>query len=232
MPPATGLPALLTDASLPRRAFLGRVALTGASLLGLSALAACNDDANITGFRVDATLDFASDTGVLNYLYLLEQVEAEFSRLATASGASDLTAADRTVLAEVRDHELVHRDVLRAWLGADAIAAVSVQFPPAIFASRSALLSAARDLEDLVTEAYIGAAPRLTYAANVAFVAKIASVEARHAAVMGDMLSPGTTAFATDTVISEGLERSLDVRDVLAAVSPLLARTVEVRNLA
>lgn len=216
---------------LPRRAFIGRVALTGASLFGLSALAACTDDANITGFSTDVTIDFASDTGVLNYLYLLEQIESDFALLATASTASDLTTADRTVLSELRDHELVHRDLLRATLGGDAIRAVSVQFPPSAFSTRSGLLGLAKTLEDVVADAYIGAAARLTSAANLSLVAKIASVEARHASVMSDLLSPGTAAFANDTV-TDGLERSLDVREVLTEVSPLLVSTVNVLNLA
>lgn len=232
MPRANGLPALLTSTSLPRRAFIGRVAVTGVSLLGLSVLAACNRDANITGFAVDASLDFANDSGVLNYLYLLEQVEVEFSRLAVASTATDLTAADRIVLGDLRDHELVHRDVLRASLGGSVIGDMGVHFPAGVFASRSALFAAARDLEDLVAEAYIGAALRLTDPANLALASKIASVEARHAAVMGDLTSPGTTAFASDAVIANGLEDSRDVRDVLAGIAPLLSKTVDARNLA
>jgi hypothetical protein len=71
------------------------------------------------------------------------------------------------------------------------------------FTDRAAVLAAARALEALGVAAYNGAVQYLTTPANVLALAKIVSVEARHAATIIDLLEPRTASFspsATDDV--------------------------------
>ncbi len=64
------------------------------------------------------TVDLGSgDVGILNYAYALEQLEAAFYTQVIATPYSGITDAERTLLTEIRDHEIIHRDFFKAALG-------------------------------------------------------------------------------------------------------------------
>ena len=49
------------------------------------------------------------DTGLLNLLYLLEQLEAAFYQKVLDALPADLQAGDKEALTALRDHEVIHR---------------------------------------------------------------------------------------------------------------------------
>lgn len=187
-----------------RRTFLRLVGLGGALALLPGFVVACESEettAPIDGFpgSGDAlVIDFSQgDVALLQYALVLEQIEADFySRVVSAFSTSSITTAEQAILTEIRNHEVAHREFLRGTLGADGAFTITTTFTGVDFTDRAAALGAARSLEDLGVAAYNGAVQYLTSPANILFLAKIVSVEARHAAVIRDLLDPRAITFA------------------------------------
>ena len=108
------------------------------------------------------------DTGILNYAYALEQLEAAFYTQVVASFYAGATANEQTILTDIRNHEVIHRDFLKAALGTSAIADLQVDFTSINFADRASVLGAAKTFEDLGVSAYNGAGQLLTDAGQPA----------------------------------------------------------------
>ena len=220
-----------------RRDFLRVAGLGG---LGL-ALAACADAAAssvlgpsapqgprlATGPDDPVVLDFATDFGVLNYAYALEQLEAAFYIQVVSTGAfgSIFSASEQIVLTDLRDHEVAHRDFFMAALGANAIGGLTPDFSAVDFTDRESVLMTARTFEDLGVGAYNGAAKYLRNAAYLTVAGKIVSVEARHASAIRDILEPRSGAFAPNA-----FDPAMTPASVLAAADPFISNPVSVIN--
>lgn len=187
-----------------RRDILKVMAMGGAVVLLPTALAACsNDDENTitgpgSGTGSTITIDFAKgDIAVLQFAYALEQLEADFyTRVVNAFGSSNLSAAEKAVLTDIKYHEVLHREFFKAALGATNGFTVTPTYGNLNFNDRTAVLTAARTFEDLGVGAYNGAGQYLTSVDNLVLAGKIVSVEARHAAVIRDLLNPKSGDFA------------------------------------
>jgi rubrerythrin len=168
--------------------------LGGALVLLPGVLASCSDSDYLTAPASGdtVTIDFAGgDVAVLQLAFALEQLEADFyTRVVDSFGSSNIPAAEQTVLARVRNHEVIHRDFLGTVLGADGGFALTTIYRGVNFRDRASVLATATTLEDLGVAAYNGAALRLTSVDNLLVAAKIASVEARHASAIRDLLRP------------------------------------------
>jgi rubrerythrin len=191
-------------AASSRREFLRLVGLGGAIALLPGFAIACGSDA-VTGPSNDVPasgnpllIDFAQgDVAILQFALVLEQLEAEFySRVVSAFSTSNIAASEQAVLTEIRNHELAHREFLTATLGGDAGFTSTATFRGLNFSDRTTVLAAAKLLEDLGVAAYNGLAQYLTGTDNLLALAKIVSVEARHASTIRDLIEPRTTAFA------------------------------------
>lgn len=199
--------------------------------MGVVLIAGCDDDDGPTGPRT-ATLG-SGDTGVLNYAYALEQLEAAFYTRVVASPYSSMPSTELTILTDIRDHEIVHREFLKAALGANAIGSLQVDFTSVNFSSRSSVLGTAKVFEDLGVGAYNGAGKLLTDAGLLLIAGKIVSVEARHAATIRDLLNPMSTDFAGDDVVTvaTGLDRALTPTEVLTAADPFIVNGIRAGSL-
>lgn len=223
-----------------RRNFLVKAGLATASAAVLftgctsDLIESTTDVANPASARTAAVnVDLGSgDVAVLNYAYLLEQLEAAFYIQAAASQRflNNLTASDRRFFVDVRNHEIVHRDFFKAALGANAIPEVSFNFSAINFSNRNQVLQYASTFEDLGVAAYNGAGKFLQTPDFVTLAGKIVSIEARHAAYFREILGyympssmNGPTSFAGDDLIDEnGLERALLPAQVLEAAKPFI----------
>lgn len=216
-----------------RRTFFKLLGATGVALSIPTILTACgNGDDNITQPGGSVTLDFSSDVGVLNYAYALEQLEAAFYSQAVSTPAGDLMGDDLSILSDIRDHEIAHREFFKAALGSSAIGALEVDFSTVDFDSRASVLGTAKAFEDLGVSAYNGAGKLLTDPALLLEAGKIVSVEARHAAAIRDLLNPGSSDFAGgDVVDSSGLGKARDPNTVLSTAAPFVRTTINVQNL-
>ena len=222
-----------------RRDFLRAAGLGGAAL----ALAACGHDALVpTAPAVNLSkndnphgkddeshgavvLNFKNDFGVLNYAYVLEQLEAAFYITALAQPYAGMTTQEMRVLTDVRDHEIAHRDFFRAALGDNAIKDVVPDFGAVDFGSRASVLQTARTFEDLGVAAYNGAAKYIENTTYLVIAGKIVSVEARHASAIRDLLAPKTGAFAP-----KAFDDAFEPADVLAAADPFIETKIVLVN--
>ena len=217
-----------------RRRFLSVLAMGGSVLMLPAVFAACDDDSN--GFtdpgpdpRLDATryrLNLSNDTGILNYAYALEQLEAAYYTAALGSaGFAALSAPEKEVLEDLQKHEVIHEEFFKQVLGTAAIPKIFFNSATVgtLTASRDVLLRTSQLLEDTGVSAYNGAGKYLTTAANLLVAGKIVSVEARHAAAIRD-IRDGTNGrlFAGDDVVNaQGLDVKAEPSTVIAAVGSL-----------
>ena len=217
-----------------RRDFLRLLGAGGTAVL-LPGVFACSDDDNDNGNNQNCgsitdpctnggvSLDLSTDIGIFNYAYALEQLEAAFySAVVSASTfSSTFTAEEQEILTDIRNHEVIHRDFLKFALGNARIAdlAVNNTTVATALASKNSILTTAKAFEDLGVAAYNGAGKQLKNASNLLVAGKIVSVEARHAAVIRDLLDTAGTAFADSTVVNaNGLDVKAEPDEVLTRV--------------
>ncbi|RYY41696.1 MAG: ferritin-like domain-containing protein [Chitinophagaceae bacterium] len=214
-------------APLHRRKFL---LFSGAAAATLVLGQACSkkDDPVMPG--ANAVNLGSGDTGVLNYAYALEQLEAAFYMQVMLTPYSGMSALETEYLRDIRDHEIAHRDFFKAALGSNAIQDLVVNFSSINFSSRDSVLATAKAFEDLGVSAYNGAGKLLTSADFLTLAGKIVSVEARHAALIRDLISNGT--FANSEVIdANGLDKSRTPAEVLAIAGAYVTTPINANNL-
>lgn len=173
------------------------------------------------------------DDGLLNYAYLLEQLEAAFYQKVVAAPPADLLTGELAYLTDLRDHELIHREYLKAILGSrayDATLSTPLEFNFSTFTltTRVGVWTAAQQLEDIGVAAYNGAGKLLVQKHNLIALSKIASVEARHAALAHELLQ--SDSFAS-TVGADGLDDAKTPVEVLTLLEPYLPIKVSAANL-
>jgi len=219
-----------------RSFFMYAGATAGATAL---VLAGCSKDDNNTPGTVSVG---SGDAGVLNYAYALEQLEADFyTQVRTGAYYTSIaTAAEKAILDDLYYHEVIHRDFLRAALvnaQATPIKPLSTVYPANTFSTRASVLGTARAFEDLGVAAYNGAGQYITTAQYLLIAGKIVSVEARHAAIIRDLLNEntfvgndiitlttaGTSSLATNNApANSSLERSMTPTEVVAIANTFL----------
>jgi Ferritin-like domain len=216
-----------------RRDFLKVLGIGGTIVMLPSVFAACSDNDETTGVNNNngpVSLNLTTDTGILNYAYALEQLEAAFYTAVVGSTAfGGMTAEQKEVMQDLQNHEVAHREFLKAVLGSNAIPTLALNSTTvsSAIASTDAILKNAEAFEDLGVSAYNGAGKYLQDGANLLFAGKIVSVEARHAAAIRDLRegksltgTPANTRFAGDDVVNaQGLDVKLEPSAVLSRVA-------------
>ncbi len=208
------------SAQVSRRKFLG---FAGAAT-GVAFLAACNknDDNNGTDLG-------SGDIGILNYAYALEQLEAAFYIQVISTPYSGISAEETIFLKDIRDHEIAHREFFKNALGGSAIPALEVDFSSINFASRASVLGTAMAFEDLGVSAYDGAGYLIKDANYLLLAGKIVSVEARHAALIRELISANT--FLGDQVDASSVNISRTPAEVLAIAGTYIKTKINASNL-
>ena len=219
---------MVTPASgISRRRFFGYAgALAGAGLL--TGMAACqrSDDGRINMG--------SGDLGLLNYAYALEQMQASFYSEILHLPFTGITPAELSYIQDIRDHEVAHRDFLKAFLGSNAVQELTGKFTSVNFYDRSSVLTTARMLKDLIVSAYNGMGKLFTNTAEgasyLSVIAKIVSVEARHAAIIRELIQ--ANSFADTSIVDPvtRIDRALDPASVIAQAGPYFYEGLNVDN--
>ncbi|RYJ43307.1 Ferritin_2 domain containing protein [Flavobacterium beibuense] len=221
-----------------RRSFLkiSGLAIAGTGLV----LAGCNNDDDggmappvdnqLPGVR-NGVFDLGGgDAGILTYAYALEQLEADFyTRVVNGNNfGSVFSSEEQTVLTDLYNHEVIHREFFRAALtGAlndpdRLLPDLNFDYGDLNFGNRLQVLNTAKTLEDTGVAAYNGAGRYITTPDYLVIAGKIVSVEARHASAIRSLLNPGSADFAGDDVIdANGLDLAQMPSQILAAVGSL-----------
>ena len=233
------------EGPLKRRAFLqySGAGLAASALLFAGCEEAVQDPSNLNGTNGgkngndaarngnDDTVYLGSgDTGILNYAYALEQLEAAFYSMVVAetSFSSMFSEEEQMILRDLEKHEISHREFFKTALGDNAIRALTPDFSAVDFSNKDSVLATAKTFEDLGVAAYNGAG-KLLVDVNLLLVAgKIVSVEARHAAAIRDVINPWSMDFAGDDVVDEnGLDLAMMPPEVLTAAQPFIKDKID-----
>lgn len=210
--------------SFSRRKFFG---IMGAGAVIAATAASCRKDhhGNDSGVNLGS-----GDIGILNYAYALEQLEAAFYIKVIATPYTKMSMMELSYLTDVRDHEIAHREFFKAALGSSAIRQLEVDFSAVDFRNRTSVLGTAKAFEDLGVSAYNGAGKLISNPAYLTLAGKIVSVEARHAALIRDLINPGSFADMT-AVDANGLDGARMPTEVLSIASPFLKTKLNASNL-
>ncbi len=208
-----------------RRKLLGYAGMTSGILILGSACKKDDDSDSNDGINLGN-----GDIGILNYAYALEQLEAAFYTQVIDSLYSGITEAETDFLTDIRDHEIIHREFFKALIGKAAIQNLEFNFSSIDFSKRESVLAAAKDLEDLGVSAYNGASQLIQNVNNLLLIGKIISVEARHAALIRNLISNGT--FADSSVVDDaGLDIQRTPDAVLAIAGTYIKTKINGNNL-
>ncbi len=173
----------------------------GASAAVVALGTACSKNNNDDNNPADTGVFLGvGDFQILNFAYALEQLEAAFYiQVVTAANFTTLfPTLEQTYMNDIRDHEVIHREFFKAALGSNAIQGLTPNFSSIDFTSRLGILNAAKAFEDTGVSAYNGAAQYISDINYLGLAGKIVSVEARHAALIRDLISNGTFADELD----------------------------------
>lgn len=211
-----------------RSFFMYAGATAGATALLLSG---CDDDDDV---MTPGTVSLGSgDVGVLNYAYALEQLEAAFYAQVIATPYANISTDERAALTAIAKHEAIHRDFFKAAITAAAptqiIPGLTPDFSKVNFTDRTSVLTTAKTFEDLGVGAYNGAGLLIQNPTYLLLAGKIVSVEARHAAYIRDLLTPGSFS-GSDVVNAAGLDLALPVATVLAAAQTYIKERINGDN--
>jgi Ferritin-like domain len=203
----------------------------GAGLLATVLVACQKQNPKPPGHNPGKTVDLGSgDTGILNYAYALEQLEAAFYTRVIETPYYHISSSEYSLLSDVRDHEIAHREFFKTALGSAAIQALTPDFSSINFSSRDSVLGAAKAFEDLGVSAYNGAGQLIVSADYLTLAGKIVSVEARHAAYIRELIS--VNSFADNTVLdANGLDTSRTPAQVLSMASVYIVQTIDASHL-
>jgi hypothetical protein len=227
----------ITDLGKNRRVFLKTA---GTAAVASVILISCKKKDDPAPSNPNMGVDLGSgDIGILNYAYALEQLEAAFYTdvVANTKFTTIFNSSEQKLFKDIKAHEIVHRDFLKAALGASAIQALEVNFTSIDFGSRSSVLNTAKAFEDLGVSAYNGAGKLISNTANglvyLGLAGKIVSVEGRHAAAIRDLLNPKSADFSGDDVVdpTTGLDGAKTPSQVLAIAGTYIKTKINASNL-
>lgn len=201
------------DREHSRRNFLkvaaaATAALSAAGFGGFTASKAWGQEAPYT------TYEGLGDAAILQFAYLLEELEATF--YATGAEAGILDEFTLSQVAEIRDHETAHYEALAATieqLGEAVPEVPEFTFPDGTFDDQATFLELAATFEPVGIGAYQAAAPALESKEVLAAAISIHNAECQHRCAI-DILR------GVDPPNNVPFEVALPLADVQAAVAP------------
>ena len=227
----TLLSAISESKSVSRRKFLGYSGVAAVAMAAVVSSCKKDDDNTPPAGAIDLG---TGDFGVLNYAYALEQLEAAFYIKVLSSPYTGGSVAEMALLTDIRDHEIAHREFFKNALGSNRIQDLTPDFSSINFADRTSVLNAAKAFEDTGVSAYNGAGKLISTTGSgptyLGLAGKIVSVEARHAAWIRDIISPGT--FADSSVVNaSGLDVAATPPQVVVIANGFLSTKISAANL-
>jgi len=216
-------PVVETDKGLNtsrRRFFQLAGGITGAGLL----LAACRRTPPSTTFVGEG------DAGLMNMLYIIEQVQAGFYTQAAITPFFDLTHSESLCFIDCRDQAIAHREYMKILLGKNAAKTITLDLSLTTFADRTSTLTNAYIIADIAVGAYNGAARLLTDSQLLQAISKIVTVQARRSAYMRDTLN--YNSFGDNTAVdANGLDLATQPADAMALIQQYIQTKFDISKL-
>jgi hypothetical protein len=182
------------------------------------------------------TVDFKSDTGLLNFIYALEQLEAAFYSKVAESVPATFSTVQQTYLSEIKLHEITHREFFKRYLGIAGIKTLEFDFSSIDFTTKDGVLTAAKTFEDLGVAAYNGVIAASKELATIVLAGQISSIEARHAAWIRNQIVANSASDLNElnnlgAVAADGLDALLTPAKVLDQASKYIKTKLTIINL-
>ncbi len=171
----------------------------------------------------------SGDTALLNFIYIMQQIEAAFYTQAVATTYYGMDKLELEAITDVRDQEIAHREYLKKLLGKDAVTNISPDFSSVTFADRASVLSKAGEIEDIVVSGINSALNLFTNKVYSLALSKMSSVEARHAAYFKDMHT--WNSFANNAIDAKGLDQAVSPRTALSNINVFSHTNYDASNL-
>ncbi|WP_316838614.1 ferritin-like domain-containing protein [Pedobacter gandavensis] len=210
----------------------------GTAMLAV-AVAGCkenNPEPSTPYINKDNTIDLKDDTGLLNYIYSLAQLEAAFYTKAVENLGAGYTSTQTLFLNDIKWHKTAHREFFKTFLGPAAIGSLEFDFSAIDFSVPTAVFGLARTFDNLGLAAYNGAIEKSKEAYTLIILSQIASVQARHGAwistqlpdvIFGNLLE--LKELGSDE--TKGLDVALPAAQVLAQATKYIKTQLNVINL-
>jgi hypothetical protein len=224
---------------LGRRNFL-RVSAASAATVALVAATGCGTDTPEPVAADPHQLVLPTgDPGLFYYGYLLALALSTTYDKIVASPPTDLTLPERAIISNMREHQIVYRELFRYYIDPTlklVLFPADFAFNTATFnlTTRAGALAAVQQLADLSAAAYPVLLTLIaTSSYQRALLLKTVSVQARHAATIRDLRTPGSFADSTVVDTATGQLRTKTPAEVTAALAPYFAPyVISVANLA
>jgi Ferritin-like domain/TAT (twin-arginine translocation) pathway signal sequence len=214
-----------------RRDFLKVVAAGGVAAALPSLLTSCNvsDVTSNSQAGTGTLLQFDFGQGEVTYLrflycYKLLQVDL-YTQMVAKFSSTNFTTAEQALVTTIRNHELVHRDTLKALVGTANDVTITPYWSSANFANRTDVLPLAMNFEDASVGMYNGIVQLLFTSNAIALVLEMVTVEARHVAALQDDYSPNTGFFAPSSQ-----DNSYTLTAIAQAIQPFLMERLSFLN--
>lgn len=210
------------SSGVSRRKFLGYAGIASAGLF----IASCKKEENVVA--TDGATDLGTnDEGLLNLMFVVQQVEAAFYTQLLQNKYTGITLEEEAYFKEILNHEIAHRELLRNYLAGKGTV-VATDFSEVTFSSRSSVMDYAELIENL-SVATLNEAGRLFVAGeHVSITAKMASLEARQAATISNLRSAGNFFGPVDVA---GLEQGSLPSNTVTTINKFLSTKVSGNNL-
>lgn len=236
-------PSIPAIPSVERRMFMRQLGLLSASTAAF--LASCTRDMqdvsvnpkngrSRVGYTIlsDGTIDLGSgDIGISNLAYTLEQLEVAYYSTVLEK-AYGIGQEDHKVIAELHDHELVHREFFKAFLGSNAIPDLDFDFSGINFDDRNSIFDAAQQFEDVGIAAYNGTGPLIDDVEILKVAGKLVSIESRHATLARYMLQPKSYfSLGHELIDPQGRDWYLTPAEVVMKAQKYIKQKISIANL-
>lgn len=172
---------------------------------------------NFTGGNGSTTqgLSFGSeDIGLLNYLYVVEQIQYNFYNKVVNSGIFSPTSNTYSLLSDILYHQLAHSLFYQNVLGTNAISGISFDFSSLDFSQKSNLLATMEKFQNTESQAYNGVAKYFKSSAFLSLVRQIGVVESRHSYFISSLA--GSASLINSSILDpNGFEIGLSPVNIL-----------------
>lgn len=223
----------IVRANISRNSFLK----IGIGILGLASLSrilnSCKSDPIIggSGYTSNGYGFGSGDIALLNYLYVIEQVQAAFYlKWVNALKTSNPSLFYLGHLGDIALHQATHCAFFNNALGTNAIPILNLDFSGIDFTNASQLLILGQKFQETELGAYLGISSSFQSSAFLTLSQQISSVEARHTSYLTGLNQ--TNSFMNSALLNAGgYENSLNPSTVFSFYKSYIKTPLDLTSL-
>ncbi len=173
----------------------------------------------------------SGDVGYLNMAYAVTQINEAFYTQVVATPYANISALEKSYMAEYKDEEFTHQYLLQQVLSSNAIAAINIDLSVVNFTDRTQALTAGKLIANIAVATYNYAIPRIKNSNYMPVLGKMVSTIARKSAVLGNLISFGSLYDSSSVDASTGMEINQTPSTVLTTINAYLKTKITAKSL-